>query len=414
MSPIVLQIVTGARTLVASLMWALICLSFEASFALAQTPTAITPTAGIGDLGTTVTADGHTVQITGGTRPGNGANLFHSFDQFNVGRPDTAQFLNTTPSLPTSNILGRVTGGNPSSIFGTIDTMSYPGANLFLMNPTGIVFGPSATLHVGGSVAFTTADYLRLAEVNGSHAGIFHADATSTSLLTSASVAAFGFLETNHSAPVGHLNTRNTASCAFSRASRFPSWVATCQSGIWYQPQLSAPGGQIKILPAQLHPERCSQEHWTRLLISRSVIRNARYDSDLATIDIDTSGEGGGAILVRGGRLVVDDSTISANSTRPLSQARVAGLSHSGIGIDVQVTQDAIIENGAVVETNVESGAHHESGGVRITANDITVSGGPKILASLTANPESPPPFAGIRSNIELGTTAARSGGVSL
>lgn len=171
MRHIALQIVHGAGTLVASLMLACVWLPFETSFALAQGTTAITPTTGAGSLGTTVTSTGHTLQITGGTRPDNGTNLFHSFDQFNVGRPDTAQFLNTTPSLHTSNILGRVTGGNPSSIFGTIDTMSYPGANLFLMNPAGIVFGPNATLHVGGSVAFTTADYLRLAKADGSHAG---------------------------------------------------------------------------------------------------------------------------------------------------------------------------------------------------------------------------------------------------
>ena len=124
MNPIVLQIVTGARTFVASLMWACMWLSFETSLALAQVTTAITPTTGAGNLGTTVDTVGTTVHITGGTRPDNGSNLFHSFDQFNVGRPDTAQFLNTTPSLHTFNILGRVTGGTPSSIFGTIDTMS--------------------------------------------------------------------------------------------------------------------------------------------------------------------------------------------------------------------------------------------------------------------------------------------------
>src|SRR6187551_4068288 len=59
--------------------------------------------------------------ITGGTRPSGGANLFHSFGDFNVPNNNIANFLNDS-GIPTSNILGRVTGGNLSSIFGTIQT----------------------------------------------------------------------------------------------------------------------------------------------------------------------------------------------------------------------------------------------------------------------------------------------------
>src|SRR5207249_2787336 len=99
--------------------------------------------------------------IIGGTRPGGGANLFHSFGNFNVPTNNIANFLNDS-GLATSNILGRVTGGNSSTIFGTIQTTGFGTANLFLMNPTGFLFGPNATVHVGGMVAFTTADYLRL------------------------------------------------------------------------------------------------------------------------------------------------------------------------------------------------------------------------------------------------------------
>src|SRR5574337_387708 len=119
--------------------------------------------------------------ITGGTR--SGTNLFHSFGNFNVPDHNIANFLNDT-GLATTNILGRVTGGNVSHILGTIQTTGFENANLFLMNPTGILFGPNASLNVGGSVAFTTANYLRLAEIDGK-AGIFHADSALPSLLTS-------------------------------------------------------------------------------------------------------------------------------------------------------------------------------------------------------------------------------------
>jgi len=131
--------------------------------------------------------------ITGGTRPGGGTNLFHSFGNFNVPENNIANFLNNT-GLPTSNILGRVTGGNLSNIFGTIQTTGFGNANLFLMNPAGFLFGPNATVNVGGMVSFSGADYLRLAD------GVrFNAvpKASADALLSAAPVAAFGFLGSN-------------------------------------------------------------------------------------------------------------------------------------------------------------------------------------------------------------------------
>src|SRR6478735_3240010 len=113
--------------------------------------------------------------ITGGTRPGGGTNLFHSFGDFNVPTKNIANFLNDA-GLPTSNILGRVTGGNASVIYGLIQTNGPGGfgnANLFLMNSAGFLFGPNATLNVGGMVAFTSADYLRLEGTGGN--GVFYA-----------------------------------------------------------------------------------------------------------------------------------------------------------------------------------------------------------------------------------------------
>src|SRR5437773_3676914 len=62
----------------------------------AQVTTNITSTAGAGNLGTTVTPAGGIYTITGGTRPGNGSSLFHSFGQFAIGTGDTANFFNDT------------------------------------------------------------------------------------------------------------------------------------------------------------------------------------------------------------------------------------------------------------------------------------------------------------------------------
>ncbi|NER90557.1 filamentous hemagglutinin N-terminal domain-containing protein [Moorena sp. SIO3A2] len=80
-------------------------------------------------------------------------NLFHSFLEFNVGDGQRVYFANPAGI---ENILSRVTGANPSNILGTLGVNG--GANLFLINPKGILFGENAKLDVSGSFVGTTAD----------------------------------------------------------------------------------------------------------------------------------------------------------------------------------------------------------------------------------------------------------------
>lgn len=82
-----------------------------------------------------------------------GSNLFHSFQDFNVNAGRGAYFSNPAGI---ANILTRVTGGNPSNILGTLGVLG--NANLFLLNPKGILFGQNARLDLGGSFLATTAD----------------------------------------------------------------------------------------------------------------------------------------------------------------------------------------------------------------------------------------------------------------
>ena len=88
-------------------------------------------------------------RITGGAI--RGANLFHSFQQFNVGEARGAYFANPNGI---ANIFTRVTGGNPSNILGVLGVQG--NANLFLLNPKGIVFGPNARLDLRGSFIGST------------------------------------------------------------------------------------------------------------------------------------------------------------------------------------------------------------------------------------------------------------------
>ncbi|AOX00140.1 hypothetical protein BJP34_12385 [Moorena producens PAL-8-15-08-1] len=81
------------------------------------------------------------------------SNLFHSFSDFNV-----AEFGRVYLANPTGiqNILSRVTGTNVSNILGTLGVLG--NANLFLINPNGIVFGSNSRLDLGGSFFGSTAD----------------------------------------------------------------------------------------------------------------------------------------------------------------------------------------------------------------------------------------------------------------
>ncbi|MDA0865466.1 MAG: filamentous hemagglutinin N-terminal domain-containing protein [Cyanobacteria bacterium] len=125
---------------------------FPISAVLAQ----ITPDATLGSESSIVTPDAlvngaQADLIEGGAL--RGANVFHSFQDFNVNDGQRVYFGNPTGI---ENILSRVTGGNVSNILGTLGVDG--AANLFLLNPSGVVFGPNATLDVSGSFVVSAAD----------------------------------------------------------------------------------------------------------------------------------------------------------------------------------------------------------------------------------------------------------------
>ncbi|MCA9421928.1 MAG: filamentous hemagglutinin N-terminal domain-containing protein, partial [Nitrospira sp.] len=322
--------------------------------------------------------------ITGGTRSGGGANLFHSFGEFGVPTNNIANFLNDS-ALPTTNILSRVTGGNPSNILGTIQTQGFGNANLFLMNPAGIVFGPNASLNVGGSTHFTTADYLQLNDGVQFTAMPSAQDA----LLSVAPVAAFGFLGSNppdlsagssaailvesldvlNGNPVSLVGRDATAD-----GTSVPGVVVT--EGV-----LRNPGGSVKVVSVgeQQVPEvqQVSVNVETLNLQGRNVQGvNVQNPVQLGGIllsaggTIDASGEVGGSIVIRGGQLVIDSGGILSNNNGP-GEGTVAGnpqaLGSPQTAIDIE-TESLVIQNGGSIVAGTYTSSN--GGDVRLKASE--------------------------------------------
>lgn len=183
----------------------------------------ITPAAD--GTGTIVTPNGNQFDISGGTNSGNGANLFHSFNQFGVSQNQIANFL-SNPAI--ENILARVVGGDASAINGLIQVTG-GNSNLYLMNPAGIIFGSNATLNVPAAFTATTANGI------GFGSNWFNASGVNDYAALVGSPSAFAF---SMNQPGGIANFGNLAVGQGQNLSLLGGTVVSTG-------QLSAPAGQI-------------------------------------------------------------------------------------------------------------------------------------------------------------------------
>jgi filamentous hemagglutinin family protein len=313
-------------------------------FSQAAVPSAIT---GDRTLGTTVTQSGTIYDITGGTRPGDGPNLFHSFDRFSVGTGDTARFSGP-PGI--TNILSRVTGGQPSEIYGQLQA-TMPGANLYLLNPSGVLFGPDASLAVSGSFHVSTADFLRFAD-----GAKFFATLGQASVLTVAEPVAFGFLG-NTPAPITIQGS--TLQVPAEKATSVIGGDITIVGG-----RLLVPSGLIQITSVaspgevgfsrlELAPD-LQVDSFTRLG-QTALVQGARIDA--------SSPNGGGTVVIRSGHLRVDGSRIFADT--------LGDMNGASLGVDLHIAGDAIITNEALITT--DSTRAGRAGELRLTAGRVDI-----------------------------------------
>ncbi len=180
------------------------------------------------NTGTLVNTTGDRFDISGGTLSPDATNLFHSFQEFGLESEQIANFL-STPNI--QNILSRVTSNNPSIINGLIQVTG-SNANLFLINPAGIIFGANAQLNIPGDFTATTATGIGFANNHWFNA---FGDNTYSNLIGTPNQFAF---DSSNSGSI--INAGNLAVTAQHNLTLLAGQVINTG-------ELSAPGGSITV-----------------------------------------------------------------------------------------------------------------------------------------------------------------------
>ncbi|MBD2772786.1 filamentous hemagglutinin N-terminal domain-containing protein [Iningainema tapete] len=343
-----------------------------------------------------VTLEGNIFNITGGTTAG--SNLFHSFSEFSVPNNSIAWFQNATNI---QNIISRVTGGSISNIDGTILTNGT--ANLFLINPRGIVFGQNASLNVDGSFIASTASSLQFAD--GSQFSTNTAQ--STPLLTISAPIGLQFGENpgsiqNQSQTKVRIDNRDFTIGLLGTPGKTLALVGgdiTLTGG-----NLTAPGGRIELGSVgsnslvNLSP---ITQGWS---LGYEGVQNFQ-DITLSQAQVTTSSpDGSGDIQVQGRNLTLTDGsriitsalgskpvgnlTVNASDSVSLTQRENFSLSGlitealgSGNGGNLTIkTGNLIVQDGAFVRTGNEQNSTGAAGNLTVEAPFIQLTGTSPLL----------------------------------
>ncbi|WPL17926.1 hypothetical protein Thiowin_02969 [Thiorhodovibrio winogradskyi] len=275
-----------------------------------------------GRLGPATRLSGPDMRIGAELGQTRGGNLFHSFESFNISRGQSATF--TGPDT-IQNVISRVTGGQESKIDGTLRS-KVGMADVYLINPAGVVIGEDASIDVPASLHISTANELRFSD-----GGRFSATDPNASSLTLAAPESFGFL-----APQPAQLTINGAQLDVAAGETLSLSAGTLEIGSGDQsgraPSLSAPDGSLVL---------------TAVSEGTAAIHPSAYQPAPAaggSIDIqggallNVSGTSGrGQIELRGGPIRIDNSTLAADHGGPT--AATGGILLQGTQVELRHSQ---------------------------------------------------------------------------
>ena len=361
------------------------------SVSTAQVSTNITPD---NTLGTQITQNDRTFNINGGARPENGPNLFHSFNQFIVGTGDTANFASNSG---VENIIGRVTGGAESMIDGTLQAT----ANLFLLNPNGIVFGSNATLKVNASFHVSTANVIQFDDGTTFSAS---ANLTEQSGLTSSPPSSFGFLDRK---PEGITIRQGNDPSKHLSVGEGATFSVTGGNINLTGRRIAAPGGRIYLtsVASDGNVQIDIGDNASRLVEDRPPRLGSVRIGEGSQVDV--SGSTGGVILVesqttqvangalllngtidgQSGDIVLKTGDLTLDTNSFIISYTVPGSPGNAGNVLVDAEGTVAIRNGSAVTSSTQGNG--QSGSVRVTADTLLIDGagalGPSQLSTTVA-----------------------------
>ncbi|ALG68265.1 filamentous hemagglutinin N-terminal domain-containing protein [Beggiatoa leptomitoformis] len=319
-----------------------------------------------GSLGRNDTLTGTNIEISADMGQQVGHNLFHSFDTFNLNKEESVHF---TGNASIENVITRITGGERSSIDGTIYN-NIPNANLFLLNDSGFIFGPNAVLNTTGDVVISTASELYLGEN-----GVFYSSLQYDSILSSANPSAFGFLNTRQPAVI---DLQNSLLDTADGKTLYLSAHAINLNAT----QLSAPSGTLILQSVAFNNQLIPTADE---LIAAGTIRLLNN----STLDVGT--EGGGSIYIRSEQFELTDSDIIANvskqdggvvsietNTLTMTNANIDSRTldtAQGGNVNIQVKQQATLSNSNIFTTSRSTNAQAgDAGNISLWADCLDMS----------------------------------------
>lgn len=306
-------------------------------------------------------------QIGGGAT--RGSNLFHSFREFNI--PEGQSLYFQTP-LGIQNIISRVTGGSPSNIEGTLG-VSGGTANLFLLNPSGILFGANARLDVSGSFVATTASAIQFGTQ-----GFFSSSTLESPPLLTVNPSALLFNQVNRASIVNRSTTRLESGGRGLQVPEGQSLLLLGGDVNLAGGGVNAAGGRVELgAVAGIGAVGLSLED-NRLSLS---FPDALDRADISLTNgatVNASGEGSGSIQIWGRRVLMN----GGSQVETITQGAKPG---DNLTVNASETLDVI---GTVPYGNLATGSSGDgkAGDLTILTRNLSVRDGAQIVAGTDGN----------------------------
>jgi filamentous hemagglutinin family protein len=317
-------------------------------------------------LGTQVSGANNNFTITGGVNLGQ--NLLHSFTDFSVPTGGAATFDNL---LGKQSIITRVTGGNFSDINGLVNTQ---GANFFLLNPNGIVFGTNAQLNVGQTFVGSTANGIDLVDGGGNTVNFLTNQSKDAQLLTINPNALFNVSSLNIGGGNGQISNFGTLQTVNPN-----QYIGLIGGNVNLNGgKIEAPGGRVE-LGGLSDPGTVTLGIDGNNLRAQVSMNVARADVSLTNqARVNIAGAGGGNIAIEARNVeILESSAVGSGIGGGLgTPATVAG------DIKINATGDVKLSGTGGIGNIVNAKAVGQGGNIEIAAQNLTVTNGAGLVAS--------------------------------